>query len=208
MSRAFPGLLFFPSGVRIWPLYLNDFMMHRVRNRAFSCHSFTPPFPATSDAHWVRGGARPASSSSKTVPPAVSSRPEYDEIWGKPTLAAKCRAVQLFRTGFFSPGDGKKSAGPCCPWNVRKTGRSKGFRGCPASRSPPVGSPCAAAAQGGGAFLPERGSARVPIEKSGRSPALNPRGKPSCLGEMTGSTIPWRQPERAGRGEGPDSNPV
>ena len=37
--------------------------------------------------------------------------------------------------------------------------------------------------------LPER---RAPIEKSGRWPPSSSR-KPSCLGEMTGSTIPWRQ---------------
>src|SRR4051794_31868923 len=66
---------------------------------------------------------------------------EYDEVWRKPKLAAKCRAVQLFEQ--VSPAMAKAQA--VLPLECAKQAL-KGFRGC----LPPdlrVGSPCAAAAQ-------------------------------------------------------------
>src|SRR5437868_1610384 len=109
---------------------------------------------------------------------------EYDEVWGKPMLAARCRAVQLFEQ--VSPAMAKAQA--VLPLECAKQAL-KGLRGCLHSDLR-VGSPCAAAAQA--AARSGRGSARVSIEKSGRWPPSSSR-KPFCLGEMTGSTIPWRQ---------------
>src|SRR5437016_4224119 len=66
---------------------------------------------------------------------------EYDEVWGKPMLAARCRAVQLFEQ--VSPAMAKAQA--VLPLECAKQAL-KGLRGCLHSDLR-VGSPCAAAAQ-------------------------------------------------------------
>src|SRR5262249_179428 len=60
----------FSRPVSEYAIYLNDFMMYRVRNELLV--PFITRLPGTSDAPWVEGSA-PGSSSSK--PFAVSSRP-------------------------------------------------------------------------------------------------------------------------------------
>jgi len=136
----------FSRPVSEYAIYLNDFMMHRVRNELLV--PFIIRLPGTSDAPWVEE-ERARLIVVETVRCIVAA--EYDEIWRKPKLAARCRAVQLFEQ--VSPA----------PPRLRR-------------QRVPSGT----------------GSARAPIEKSGRWPPSSLR-KPSCLGEMTGSTIPWRQ---------------
>src|SRR5437588_12621529 len=92
---------------------------------------------------------------------------EYDEVWGKPMLAARCRAVQFFEQ--VSPAMAKAQA--VLPLECAKQAL-KGLHGClhPDFR---VGSPAPPRlrllrAPSG------RGSARVPIEKSGSR--HHPRG--------------------------------
>jgi len=130
-----PSGLLFPSGVRICH-YLNDFMMHRVRNELLV--PFITRLPGTSDAPWVEA-ERARLIVVETVRRIVAA--EYDEVWGKPKLAARCRAVQLFEQ--VSPAMAKAQA--VLPLECAKQAL-KGLRGClhPDLR---VGSPCAAAAQ-------------------------------------------------------------
>ena len=163
-----------------YAIYLNDFMMHRVRNELLA--PFVTRLPGTSDAPWIEE-QRARLIVVETVRRIVAA--EYDEVWRKPKLAAKCRAVQLFEQ--VSPAMAKAQA--VLPWNARNR-RSKG--------SAVVYIPTSASVLPAPPRLRQqrvpsgRGSARVPIEKSGRWPPSSSR-KPSCLGEMTGSTIPWRQ---------------
>ena len=130
-----------------------------------------------------RGGARPGSSSSK--PFAVSSRPSMTEFGASrssPRGAGRCSFSNRFLQRW-------RKRRPCCPWNARNR-RSKGSAVVciPISVSVPPAPPRLRRRR----FPSGRGSARVPIEKSGRWPPSSSR-RPSCLGEMTGSTIPWRQ---------------
>jgi hypothetical protein len=170
----------FSRPVSEYAIYLNDFMMHRVRNELLV--PFITRLPGTSDAPWVEE-ERARLIVVETVRRIVAA--EYDEVWGKPKLAARCRAVQLFEQ--VSPAMAKAQA--VLPLECTKQAL-KGLRGClhPNLR---VGSPAPPRLRQ--QRVPSgRGSARVPIEKSGRWPPSSSR-KPSCLGEMTGSTIPWRQ---------------
>jgi len=153
----------FSRPVSEYAIYLNDFMMHRVRNELLV--PFITRLPGTSDAPWVEE-ERARLIVVETVRRIVAA--EYDEVWGKPKL---------------------RKRRPCCPWNARNR-RSKGSAVVciPISASVPPAPPRLRRPR-----VPSgRGSARVPIEKSGRWPPSSSR-KPSCLGEMTGSTIPWRQ---------------
>ena len=170
----------FSRPVSEYAIYLNDFMMHRVRNELLV--PFIPRLPGTSDAPWVEE-ERPGSSSSK--PFAVSSRPSMTKFGASrssPRGAGRCSFSNRFRRRW-------RKRRPCCPWNARNR-RSKGSAVVciPISASVPPAPPRLRLRR-----VPSgRGSARVPIEKSGKWPPSSSR-KPSCLGEMTGSTIPWRQ---------------
>jgi hypothetical protein len=126
----------FSRPVSEYAIYLNDFMMHRVRNELLV--PFITRLPGTSDAPRVEE-ERARLIVVETVRRIVAA--EYDEIWRKPKLAARCRAVQLF--GQVSPAMAKAQA--VLPLECTKQ-VLKGLRGClhPDLR---VGSPCAAAAQ-------------------------------------------------------------
>jgi hypothetical protein len=126
----------FSRPVSEYAIYLNDFMMHRVRNELLV--PFITRLPGTSDAPWVEE-ERARLIVVKTVCRIVAA--EYDEVWGKPKLAARRRAVQLFEQ--VSPAMAKAQA--VLPLECAKQAL-KGLRGClnPDLR---VGSPCAAAAQ-------------------------------------------------------------
>ena len=126
----------FSRPVSEYAIYLNDFKMHRVRNELLG--PFVTRLPGTSDAPWIEA-ERARLIVVETVRRIVAA--EYDEVWGKPTLAAKCRPVQLFEQ--VSPALAKAQA--VLPLECAKQAL-KGLRGClhPDLR---VGSPCAAAAQ-------------------------------------------------------------
>jgi len=126
----------FSRPVSEYAIYLNDFMMHRVRNELLV--PFITRLPGTSDAPWVEE-ERARLIVVETVRRIVAA--EYDEVWGKPKLAARCRAVQLFEQ--VSPAMAKAQA--VLPLECAKQAL-KGLRGCLHSDLR-VGSPCAAAAQ-------------------------------------------------------------
>jgi hypothetical protein len=181
----------FSRPVSEYAIYLNDFMMHRARNELLV--PFITRLPGTSHAPWVEE-KRARLIVVETVRRIVAA--EYDEIWRKPTLAARCRAVQLFEQ--VSPAI-CESASRAAP-GMRETGAQRAPRVVciPISASVPAAPPRLRRRR-----VPSgRGSVRVPIEKSGRWPPSSSR-KPFCLGEMTGSTIPWRQ--LSGWNEGRDS---
>jgi hypothetical protein len=126
----------FSRPVSEYAIYLNDFMMHRVRNELLV--PFVTRLPGTSDAPWIEE-QRARLIVVETVRRIVAA--EYDEVWRKPKLAAKCRAVQLFEQ--VSPAMAKAQA--VLPLECAKQAL-KGLRGClnPDLR---VGSPCGDAAQ-------------------------------------------------------------
>jgi hypothetical protein len=170
----------FSRPVSEYAIYLNDFMMHRVRNELLA--PFVTRLPGTSDAPWIEE-ERARLIVVDTVRRIVAA--EYDEVWRKPKLAARCRAVQLFEQ--ISPAMAKAQA--VLPLECAKQAL-KGVRGV---YIPTSASVLPAPPQLRQQRVPSgRSSARVPIEKSGRWPPSSSR-KLSCLGEMTGSTIPGRQ---------------
>jgi hypothetical protein len=126
----------FSRPVSEYAIYLNDFMMHRVRNELLA--PFVTRLPGTSDAPWIEE-ERARLIVVETVRRIVAA--EYEEIWRKPKLAAKCRAAQLFEQ--VSPALAKAQA--VLPLECAKQAL-RGIRGClqPDLR---IGSPCAAAAQ-------------------------------------------------------------
>jgi len=149
----------FSRPVSEYAIYLNDFMMHRVRNELLV--PFITRLPGTSDVPWVE-----------------EERARLIVV----DTVRRCRFSNRFRRRW-------RKRRPCCPWNARNR-RSKGSAVVciPISASVPAAPPRLRRRR-----VPSgRGSARVPIEKSGKWPPSSSR-KPSCLGEMTGSTIPWRQ---------------
>ena len=93
----------FSRPVSEYAIYLNDFMMHRVRNELLV--PFITRLPGTSDAPWVEE-ERARLIVVETVRRIVAA--EYDEIWRKPKLAARCRAVQIFEQ--VSPAMAKAQA--------------------------------------------------------------------------------------------------
>ena len=134
----------FSRPVSEYAIYLNDFMMHRVRNELLV--PFITRLPGTSDAPWVEE-ERARLIVVETARRIVAA--EYYEVWGKPKLAARCRAVQLFEQ--VSPAMAKAQA--VLPLECAKQAL-KGLRAClhPDLR---VGSPLRRSGSGCGAFLPE-----------------------------------------------------
>jgi hypothetical protein len=126
----------FSRPVSEYAIYLNDFMMHRMRNQLLV--PFVTRLPGTSDTPWIEE-QRARLIVVETVRRIVAA--EYDEIWRKPKLAEKCRAVQLFEQ--VSPAMAKAQA--VLPLECAKQAL-KGHRAClhPDLR---VASPCATAAQ-------------------------------------------------------------
>src|ERR1700741_3811942 len=107
----------FSRPVSEYAIYLNDFMMHRVRNELLV--PFITRLPGTSDAPWVEE-ERARLIVVETVRRIVAA--EYDGIWRKTKLAPGCRPGRRpFRNCF--PRYLKKHK-PCCPWNARNR-RSK-----------------------------------------------------------------------------------
>ena len=178
-GMSLPSGLLFPSGVRIChlPQRFHDPPGAQRSSRAVH-HSLSRHIGYSLG----RGGAARLIVV-ETVRRIVAA--EYDEVWRKPKLAAKCRAVQLFEQ--VSPAMAKAQA--VLPLECAKQAL-KGLRGClyiPISASVPPAPPRLRLRR-----IPSgRGLARVPIEKFGRWPPSSSR-KPLCLDEMTGSTIPWR----------------
>lgn len=80
----------FSRPVSEYAIYLNDFMMHQVRNELLV--PFITRLPGTSDAPWVEE-ERARLIVVETVRRIVAA--EYDEVWGKPKLAAT-GAVRTF----------------------------------------------------------------------------------------------------------------
>ncbi len=170
----------FSRPVSEYAIYLNDFMMHRVRNELLV--PFITRLPAR---RMLPRSSRSAPGSSSSKPFAVSSRPSMTKFGASrssPRGAGRCSFSNRFLRRW-------RKRRPCCPWNARNR-RSKGSAVVciPISVSVPPAPPRLRRRR----FPSGRGSARVPIEKSGRWPPSSSR-RPSCLGEMTGSTIPWRQ---------------
>ena len=130
-----PSGLLFPSGVRICHLPQR---FHDAPGAQRASRAVHHPPSRHIGCSLGRGGARPLIVV-ETVRRIVAA--EYDEVWGKPKLAARCRAVQLFEQ--VSPAMAKAQA--VLPLECAKQAL-KGLRGClhPDLR---VGSPCAAAAQ-------------------------------------------------------------
>jgi hypothetical protein len=126
----------FSRPVSEYAIYLNDFMMHRVRNELLM--PFVTRLPGTSDAPWIEE-ERARFIVVETARRIVAA--ECDEVWRKPKLAAKCRAVQFFEQ--VSPAMAKAQA--VLPLECAKQAL-KGLRACldPDLRAGP---PCAAAAQ-------------------------------------------------------------
>src|SRR5216110_1617494 len=118
-------------------------MMHRVRNELLV--PFITRLPGTSDAPWVEE-ERARLIVVETVRRIVAA--EYDEVWGKPMLAARCRAVQLFEQ--VSPAMAKAQA--VLPLES-ETGAQRAPR-LSAFRSPRR-LPLRRRGSGCGAFLPE-----------------------------------------------------
>jgi len=134
----------FSRPVSEYAIYLNDFMMHRARNELLA--PFVTRLPGTSDAPWIEE-QRARLIVVETVRRIVAA--EYDEVWRKPKLAAKCRAVQLFRTGFS--GDGE-SAGRAAP-GMHETGAQRAPR--LSTSRPPRRFSLRRRGSGSSAFLPE-----------------------------------------------------
>jgi len=126
----------FSRPVSGYAIYLNDFMMHRVRNELLT--PFVIRLPGTSDAPWIEE-ERARFIVIETARRIVAA--EYDEVCRKPKLAAKCCAVRFFEQ--VSPAMAKAQA--VLPLECAKQ-TLKGLRAClhPDLR---VGPPCAAAAQ-------------------------------------------------------------
>ena len=134
----------FSRPVSEYAIYLNDFMMHRVRNELLV--PFITRLPGTSDAPWVEE-ERARLIVVETVRRIVAA--EYDEIWRKPEARREVPGGAAFRTGFA--GD-SESAGRAAP-GMRETGAQRAPR-LSASRSPRR-FPLRRRGSGGRAFLPE-----------------------------------------------------
>ena len=147
----------FSRPVSEYAIYLNDFMMHRVRNELLA--PFVTRLPGTSDAPSIEE-ERARLIVVETVRRIVAA--EYDEVWCKPKLAAKCRAVQLFEQ--VSPAMAKAQA--VLPLECTKQAL-KGLPRLSASRSPRRFSLRRRGA-GCGTFLSEEVRPRISFEKSGR----------------------------------------
>ena len=126
----------FSRPVAEYAIYLNDFMMHRVRNELLM--PFVTLLPGTSDAPWIEE-ERARFIVIETARRIVAA--EYEEVWRKPKLAAQCRAVRLFEQ--VLPALAKAQA--VLPLECAKQ-TLKGLRAClhPDLRAGPA---CAAAAQ-------------------------------------------------------------
>jgi integrase len=125
----------FSRPVSEYAIYLNDFMMHRVRNELLM--PFVTLLPGTSDALSIEA-ERARFIVVETVRRIVAA--EYDEIWRKQKLAATCRAVRSFERVSLPMA----KAQAVLPLECAKQAL-KGFRHLHPDLC--VGPPCAAAAQ-------------------------------------------------------------
>jgi hypothetical protein len=126
----------FSRPVSEYALYLNDFMMHRVRNEFLM--PFVTRLPGTSDAPWIEEN-RARFIVVETVRRIVAA--EYDEVWRKPKLAALCRAVRSVQQVSSVMAKAKTVLSSECAREMLHAGRR-----C-LSRDFCIGSPCAAAAK-------------------------------------------------------------
>jgi hypothetical protein len=79
----------FSRPVSDYAIYLNDLMLHKVRNELLM--PFVIRLPGTSDSPWIEA-KRAEFIVVETARRIVAA--EYDEIWHKPAVATKCRAVR------------------------------------------------------------------------------------------------------------------
>src|SRR5580658_7435960 len=106
----------FSRPVSEYAIYLNDFMMHRLRNELLA--PFVTRLPGTSDAPWIEE-QRARLIVVETVRRIVAAK--YDEVWrsrSSPRSAGRCSFSNRFLRRW-------RKRRPCCPWNARNR-RSKG----------------------------------------------------------------------------------
>ena len=125
----------FSRPIAEYAIYLNDFMMHQVRNELLV--PFVTLLPGTSDAPCIEA-ERARFIVVETVRRIVAA--EYDEIWRKQKLAATCRAVRFFEQVSLAMA----KAQAVLPLECAKQAL-KGLRHIHPDLC--VGPPCAAAAQ-------------------------------------------------------------
>ena len=126
----------FSCPVSDYTIYLNDVMLHKVRNR------FLMPFvirlPGTSDSPWIEA-KRAEFIVIQTARRIVAA--EYDEIWHKPAVAMKCRTVRSVQQVSSVMAKAKTVLPLECAREMLLAGRQ-----C-LSRDLRIGSHCAAAAK-------------------------------------------------------------
>jgi hypothetical protein len=126
----------FSRPVSDYAIYLNDLMSHRVRNEILM--PFVTRLSGTSDSPWIEA-ERAAFIVIETARRIAAA--EYDEIWHKPAVAAKCRTVRSVQQVSSVMAKAKAVLPLECAREVLNAGRrclSRDFR---------IGSPCAAAAK-------------------------------------------------------------
>jgi hypothetical protein len=79
----------FSRPVSDYAIYLNDLMLHKVRNELLM--PFVIRLPGTSDSPWIET-KRAEFIVIETARRIVAA--EYDEIWHKPAIAMKCRTAR------------------------------------------------------------------------------------------------------------------
>ena len=126
----------FSRPVSDYAIYLNDVMLHKVRNK------FLMPFvirlPGTSDSPWIEA-KRAEFIVIETARRIVAA--EYDEIWHKPAVAMKCRTVRSVQQVSSVMAKAKTVLPLECAREMLLAGRQ-----C-LSRDLRIGSHCAAAAK-------------------------------------------------------------
>jgi hypothetical protein len=126
----------FSRPVSDYAIYLNDLMLHRVRNELLM--PFVTRLPGTSDSPWIEA-KRAEFIVIETARRIVAA--EYDEIWHKPAVATKCRTVRSVQQISLVMAKAKTVLPLECAKEMLRAGRrclSRDFR---------IGSPCAAAAK-------------------------------------------------------------
>jgi hypothetical protein len=126
----------FSRPVSDYAVYLNDLMLHRVRNDLLM--PFVTRLPGTSDSPWIEA-KRAEFIVIETARRIVAA--EYDEIWHKPAVATKCRTVRSVQQVSSVMAKAKTVLPLECAREMLHAGHrclSRDFR---------IGSPCAAAAK-------------------------------------------------------------
>ncbi|HJU15516.1 MAG TPA: hypothetical protein VJ770_03515 [Stellaceae bacterium] len=126
----------FSRPISDYAIYLNDLMLHRVRNEFLIL--FVTRLPGTSDSPWIEA-ERAEFIVIETTRRIVAA--EYEEVWHKPAVAAKCRTVRSLRQVSSVMAKARAVLPLECAREVLHASRRclyRDFR---------IGSPCAAAAK-------------------------------------------------------------